>query len=430
MNKKFAVGLSSLALAGTFLACGDGEIFVKSEGDDAIQFAYVDAQDSSMMKNAIKDCQNDPVCKEKMGNYNPDVPSNPTTSSASQQQPGPINPSSSSTVLLPPSLASSSSLTIPDLGTSSSGGDIPTPPQGGTTGDLGSCAPVTTPIEKGGSTSWKFTFNKNNTSGVTPMDILNFDADWNFGNAGTPSVVSVTGLASPGNVTYMNSGTATASVTLSNGLKTETIQCSPLQVNGAPITGCKCTAAAATADVAAGGVATWTVTGCTSVGQTITGYEWTKATGVGESASYSFTEKGQTLAPTVKVSNDDNTVVDVTCDEVKAVDSSSPDYLLEVAGDQVPQDKINVANEGCITVSGTWSNEYYHPTLTVTCDAKGSNVNLEITYGTESAKGTGDYGVNNIAVTLGTLNAGAVSYQNVCISLSGAEFAACGLGTK
>lgn len=334
MNKKFAVGLSSLALAGTFLACGDGEIFVKSEGDDAIQFAYVDAQDSSMMKNAIKDCQNDPVCKEKMGNYNPDVPSNPTTSSASQQQPGPINPSSSSTVLLPPSLASSSSLTIPDLGTSSSGGDIPNPPQGGTTGDLGSCAPVTTPIEKGGSTSWKFTFNKNNTSGVTPMDILNFDADWNFGNAGTPSVVSVKGLASPGNVTYKNSGPATASVTLSNGLKTETIQCSPLQVNGDPIT-CTCeTAAISPYDFtsASGATVTWTAT-CSSAGATITGYQWSGAEGTSEIGSYTFTDE-TTVAPKVTVSNDDKSVQEFECPAVKGTNGPENEFDLATATDE------------------------------------------------------------------------------------------------
>lgn len=345
MNKKFAVGLSSLALAGTFLACGDGDIFVKSEGDDAIQFAYVDAQDSSMMKNAIKDCQNDPVCKEKMGNYNPDVPSNPTTSSASQQQPGPINPSSSSTVLLPPSLASSSSLTIPDLGTSSASGDIPTPPQGGTNGDLGSCAPVTSPIEKGDSTSWKFTFNNKNTSGVTPMDILNFDADWNFGNAGNPSVVTVKGLASPGYVTYMNSGSATASVTLSNGLKTETIQCSPLQVNGDPITGCKCEPAASTLDFTADPNAVWTVTGCTSSSMPLT-YSWDGAPGEA-SFTKAFTAATPAYAPTLKVANSDNTVIDVTCGSVKVTEGA--EYEIKTS-----QGKVEFAEAGkyAVVISG------------------------------------------------------------------------------
>ncbi|SHL19194.1 hypothetical protein [Fibrobacter sp. UWEL] len=426
MNKKFIVGLSSLALAGTFLACGEGEILTLDGWDEGVRHSVIEENDSTIYKNAIEDCKKDANCKHLVGGDGTSTTVPVATSSAANQNQLPTVSSSSATV---PTFRSSSSKV--QFASSDSQGAVSSSSQKvveGGTGDIGTCAPVTNPITKGESTSWKFTFNGKNSIGLTAKGITVYDFEWNFGTSGSKASETITGLSATSAISYANSGVAKASVSITKGAAAYSVQCSDLQVNGAAITGCKCSAAAASVDITE--PAAWTVTGCTSAGANITGYTWVGVTGEGASATHTFTEKNQTLAPTVNVANDDNTVQAVVCDEVKSTDASSPDYLLEVAGDQVPQDKIDVANEGCITISGTWSNAYYHPTLTVSCDAKGSNVNLVITYGSESAKGSGEYGVNNIAIPLGSLDAGAVSYQNVCIALTGADVATCGLGTK
>lgn len=103
------------------------------------------------------------------------------------------------------------------------------------------------------------------------------------------------------------------------------------EVVGAAITGCKCTATSETVDVTEGGVAAWTVTGCVSQGANITTYTWGGAgvTGEGTSAAASLAAKGDVIQPTLVVGNDDNTLQDVTCPAVKAIDSNTPDYVFD-----------------------------------------------------------------------------------------------------
>ncbi|WP_294958934.1 hypothetical protein [uncultured Fibrobacter sp.] len=106
---------------------------------------------------------------------------------------------------------------------------------------------------------------------------------------------------------------------------------SSAEVVGAAITGCKCAAASETVDVAEGGVAAWTVTGCTTQGANITTYTWGGAgvTGEGTSATATLAAKGDVIQPTLVVGNDDNTLQDVTCPAVKAIDSNTPDYVFD-----------------------------------------------------------------------------------------------------
>jgi hypothetical protein len=233
------------------------------------------------------------------------------------------------------------------------------------------------------------------------------------------------------NVKYIASGQYTASATVSVGPANYNISCPAIQVNGEPITGCKCVAADKKPDISVGAV--WTVTGCQSKAAII-GYTWNGAVvnpTADTTATLAFAEKKMTAAPTVSVANNDNTIETFQCDEVVSTDKTSPDYELKIVGGQIPQAKIEVANEGCITISGSWDNEHYKPSLTVVCDAKGSNVNLTISHGTDvPATGKGDYGVNNVTLDLGQLAPGDVSIDNVCLSFTGAEVAECGLGTK
>lgn len=366
MNKKFIVGLSSIAVAGTFFGCGEGDVF-KLDDDDSL--ASVALQDASvgegMIANAMADCKISPECLVLIG----DVPAAPVSSSSAAQQQQPQQPEGiSSAQQQPPQFRSSSSK--PVFASSDSQG--PTSSSAavivGGTGDIGTCAPTDAVISKGGSTTWKFTFNGKNSLGLTPKDIIAYDFNWNFGaNASKPSEV-VTGLSPTSAITYANSGTAKTTLSITKGTAAYSVTCSDLQVNGAPITGCKCAATAATADVADGGIAGWTVAGCVSTGANIIGYEWTGAVGAGESATHTFTEKGQTLAPTVKVSNDDNTVEVVACDVVKAINSDIPDYEILAnqaagkiaipAGATSVHVKVPVSGQSCVIFcETTWTQE-------------------------------------------------------------------------
>ena len=52
-------------------------------------------------------------------------------------------------------------------------------------------------------------------------------------------------------------------------------------------------------------------------------------TGEGTSAAASLAAKGDVIQPTLVVGNDDNTLQDVTCPAVKAIDSNTPDYVFD-----------------------------------------------------------------------------------------------------
>ena len=190
------------------------------------------------------------------------------------------------------------------------------------------CGPEKKTISRGESTVWKMV----KSTSMTASELMSSDFEWTFGDGATPATSSKRGNTSSDAVSYATSGVKTASLTYvppSGGAKT--IACDPLQVNGAAITGCKCTATSETVDVAEGGVAAWTVTGCTTQGANITTYTWggTGVTGEGTSATATLAAKGDVIQPTLVVGNDDNTLQDVTCPAVKAIDSNTPDYVFD-----------------------------------------------------------------------------------------------------
>ena len=182
---------------------------------------------------------------------------------------------------------------------------------------LGMCGPVTTPIAKGSSVKWKFTPNINNEAGFSAIDFAKATYAWSFGAGATPATDVTPSTSSA--VFYANSGTATASltVTMSDG-NSETIQCEPLQVNGDPITGCKCTTDESVVDFTTTPDVTWSVSGCTSASLPLT-YNWNGTEGP-ETFTNSFMAATASYAPVLKVSNADNTVIDVACPAVKATE--------------------------------------------------------------------------------------------------------------
>lgn len=347
MNKKFLVGLSSLAIAGTFLACGEGDIYQLSIDDDGVQVIYVEANDTAWVRKNMELCANDVSpngCAEKMkqagGSSNPN-PSNPnngnqnqtTTSSSNNGTPLPVQGSSSSIFIPQRNNSSSSSAPFnPGTEVSSSSISIPTPNVNGS--DLGSCAPEVSPVDKGSSASWKFTYNKANAAGVQAMDLLKYEMIWTFSGEATPSAPEQSGTYSAlqkTTVSYSASGVGSASVVIKNGPASYSIKCSDVQVNGDPITGCKCSPSTVQTDFTTEPDVTWTVTGCTTASMPLT-YTWDGAAGE-TSFTKTFTSATEAYAPKLKVGNSDKTVVDVTCGSVKATEGA--EYKIESTTDKI-----------------------------------------------------------------------------------------------
>ena len=218
---------------------------------------------------------------------------------------------------------SSSSVIYLDVDFSSSSTKVTTVPVTG----LGSCQPVTPVINKGESTKWKFSANV--ASDRNAFDFVKATYAWNFGAGATPATDATSGTSAA--ISYANSGVAVASVTVTmpDG-SFETVQCEPLQVNGDPITGCKCDPVGVTGsvDYTATPDVTWSVTGCMTASTPLT-YYWNGADG-SESFTYSFTAATASYAPTLKVGNADNSIIDVTCSAVKVTEG--PEYEIAVRG--------------------------------------------------------------------------------------------------
>ncbi|MBR6855301.1 MAG: hypothetical protein IKN03_07895 [Fibrobacter sp.] len=335
MNKKILVGTAALGIAASFWACGSGEI-IKPDNDDNTMALEVPENPTLGITKDVMNATNCPNCF--VG-----APS----SSSTKQQPKPQSsatiPGPTSTYVPPVQQSSSSEFQInlsssaPYSYTPRSSSD-PGPGPGPIVvssssetvieaSQAGTCAPDPTKatIDVGGSTTWKYTRG----SGVAAASLLTAVFAWEF-EGGTPPTANATGAGGMSqNVSYTTSGQHGAKLTLTIGASHYPITCSPVQVNGAKITGCKCTALNKMPDIAEGEVGTWTVTGCASTGHQIIGYEWPAGfTGDGAAATYAFTAKKQSQAPIVKVANDDNTVQNVQCDEVTAVDANDPDYVI------------------------------------------------------------------------------------------------------
>ncbi len=338
MQKKLVFGFAAAALAGSlFIACGDGDVSSTSADDESSAFLNDPDYYKTLIESATTACNDDPKCAANIGN----IVVEPSSSSASEiTEPSSASVSSasmSSASVLPPLLSSSSpivNLSSASVITSSASVIVSSSSveieDNGTVN--GTCDPVPAKIEKGASTKWTF-------KRVTPPGMAGMTAqqnalfDWTMPNSteGTFSELGKNG-GNAATATYMTSGSFGATLQVDGN----TIQCSALQVNGAPITGCVCTPDVANPDVASGSATvTWTVSGCQTTGATITGYVWTDATGTGETATASFTEKGQEITPVVTVSNDDNTQEQFTCASAKAVNSSAPEYEILKANDTV-----------------------------------------------------------------------------------------------
>jgi len=350
MNQKLFFGIICIAsIAGIFVACGKGEINSFNADD---QVAEISVKSSLDEQKSINACLADPVCK---ADY--EAAENPPSSAQIPSSSSSVEPViSSSSISVPPLssspiiIASSSSIIIPPSSSTiviTSSSSIITP-EGGL---AGTCSPSPAIAELGQSVTWSF--NRDPSISVTQIMAATFDWVFEGASVETYSAKGATGITKA--VSYTTSGPHTTSLS-TNG--TAPIACTPVQVNGAKITGCKCLVDNASPDVAAGGEAIWTVSGCTSTAN-ITGYTWNGGElGAVETSSHVFTEKDETFAPTLSVSNDDNTVQVVACPAATAIDATKPDYEMTASGNTAGLTfEGNVDATIVMNLPETWHNE-------------------------------------------------------------------------
>lgn len=309
--KKRYLGIALAALVGgAFVACGSGDVSKPTSEDEGNTVIFDSSYYAGRINVADSLCKEDPVCSAKLNGKS--SVAEVSSSSAGIVEPGssPATASSSSAAPFPGSsstLINFSSASVPSssatVGVSSSA-----IVDDGTLN--GTCEPKPATIEKGATTTWTFVkLTPAGMAGMTAQQQALFTWTMTGSSEGTLSALGKD-RGNTASATYTASGDFTTSLELDNGNK---IQCSPLHVNGAKITGCECSADASTVDVAA--TAKWAVSGC-KTDATITGYTWTGATGSEASATATLTKKGESIAPTVTVKNDDNTEVSVTCPAV------------------------------------------------------------------------------------------------------------------
>ena len=295
---------------------------------------------------------------------------------------------------------------------------------------LGSCAPVKTPISKGESVAWAFMPN----GMANTLDFVQGKGSlvWSLNPTGIEAGESASKLQSAP-ITYSAAGDYKASVVATLGLESEMIACSPLRVNGAPITGCECNlnSASEIVDIAgASTVATWNVHGCSSATEIID-YTWVGATGTGETATATISQKGQEIAPTVRIRSLESEI-EVACPAPKVVDSDNPEYLFLIDGGSVPLDELEIKNGGCMSIRGTWNGFGYNPELNVYCEGMstdyGKGITFRMTYNSNViAEHVSDWGFAYLGGPIGVLSDGEVSFENICVEFTGMETVSCKL---
>ena len=346
MNKKLVFGLSAVCVAGAFWACGSGDVVDYDDDLDGLAESVIigESLGAADVATAITNCKSGipgyEGCAQEMANAPAvDVPTSSTTGPSQTSSTG-TNPTSSnqvqsSSTMFPMSsspvrpvsstgpIGTQSSSSVPPP-VSSSSGIIPASSStvGPATSGLGTCGPTSPTVDQGAGATWKFTIAQGTDISVTLSAkyvwTINEDASVKTGSSGSVP-----------NVTYATSGQKTASVAVSTSAGSEVVQCSPLNVNGAAITGCACAAAKTPPDVALGESASWTVSGCKTTAN-IVSYTWVGATGTAETATAPVAAKNDVVSGvSVTVANDDNTIVNVTCPAVTAMDSRIPDYSLD-----------------------------------------------------------------------------------------------------
>lgn len=193
----------------------------------------------------------------------------------------------------------------------------------------GTCMPSKNSVYKGETVTWTFVVTNPASASTTELAeynelVKNSTCEWTMTGSDPASASGKCGSdGKTATATYTEIGSHTADLKIGEN----TISCGSVQVVPAPLTGCKCEASETTPDVGMGDVTvTWTVNGCHALAD-ITSYTWAGITGDGDTATMTFTEKGQTASPSVQVTDSENQLVNLACPAVSSVNSNAPEYV-------------------------------------------------------------------------------------------------------
>ena len=433
MKKKLLISLSSFGLVAGFWACGDGTVEPLNEETDGYVRAMLETQSidfASQVADAKKNCAADVICENEMAKAQGSAivieSSAAPTPESSDGNPQPVSSSSSRDFFNNFSsrgpIGQQSSSSVAPVVVESSSSEVVVP-----AGQFGTCfagssnAPKTS-AELGETVTW--------TAVIKTNELLAITINWSFPN-GTPDSYAGTQAKTTGQTSYSVSGTKTAVASVTAGGATQDVTCSPLKVNGQKIEGCKCMPTNIEPDVSKGESATWTASGCTSKAN-ITGYTWKGATAdaTGLVATAPVTAKGDEVkGVSFTVENDDSTAVTIQCDDAKAIDATLPDYLFEIAGDQIKNQSFDVIDGGCMSIRGNWTNSGYSPNVQILCDGRSANQDVGMTFTmTYKSKTIASYttgagqgwGFSNQGGAIGQISQGEVSFDNICVTFTGA----------
>lgn len=420
MNKKLLIGLSSIGMAAGFWACGSGSIEPMADDTDVFVEAMLNNLDfSTQINDAMSKCNEDIVCMNEMAKaaHGAVELSSESTLPESSADGQPVVSSSSESFFKFSSIG--------DVGRLSSSSDAGTVVSSSSeqviiTG-MGRCYPLSETVELNSPVQWKVEWNSN--YGI--RDVAAAAYSWIFGMEATPDNNTA---ASP-KVSYSKSGPKSASVDVVIGGQKGHIDCDKtVNVNGAPITGCMCTTEATSVDFTATPDVVWTVKGCTSTTTPLL-YSWDGgAAGAEASFTKTFTAAQKGYAPALIVSHADNTKKTVTCPAVET--TNGPKYLFEITGNQIKADPLDVRNEGCMTVKGTWTDQWNTPAFKILCDGKADDQNVgmtfTMTYGGKSiATGSGTWGFSNAGAQIGSVKQGDFVFDGICVTFTGASTVNC-----
>lgn len=428
MNTKIFSGVLSLAIAGAFWACNDDSVITIASAN---QGAVVESSSSKTKDDSsAKSSSDSDLIIVKMSSSSSAGKTSSSSSSFTYSSSSQLKISSSAGIIIHQE-PSSSSTAIVDNPKVSSSSIIVVPVTG-----LGSCAPTKNPINKGESTTWKFSANI--SSGQSPMNFISASFAWNFSDNAVPATDATKITSAP--VTYATSGVANASVnvTMPDG-SYETIQCSPLQVNGDPITGCECTTDATTIDYTAQPTAFWTVMGCSTLSPPLT-YVWDEGVISDDAVAAYVFSTAATVTPAVTVHNSDNTSIKVECPAVRATEG--PEYAFNLEGDfpSLSDRRIEVPSGSCMSIRGYWNNQYFNGSFRIMCSMNAnytsinsSAVSFLMTYeGKEicsiSTAESSYWGFANEGGYIGEMKKGDINYDNICVVFTGAETITCEIG--
>ena len=378
MKKKY--GLVVLGVAAGFWACGSGDIIKPDQYDELM--ASQDEDDSAAIGGVI-DILSPVKCPEcfaglEFSSSSVAPPPPPLSSSSVYHPPQEQSSSSARRVRSSSSVQSSSSYSPYYPRSSSHGGFRRSSSSSATTpgdGVVGTCAPNKAIVEKDEDVVWKFTRDP----AVDPQSLMSATFTWSMPDASRPTATATGANGISQKVQYATSGVHEATVVVSMGAASYTVQCTPVQQNGEVIKNCKCSTAATSVDYTATPDISWTVGGCTSAAGPNFSYVWDGTPG-GATYTKTFVAATASYAPTLKVANTDNTVIEVTCPAVKV--TKGPEYTFTAKDKPIalPAGESNVVFD----LPASWHGGTTTGTCTLRCgEADGP---VTITVGRNSSK--------------------------------------------